>query len=219
MSRAVRVMGWATIGVSVAAYALLAHYVTARSAQVGPLGIALAAAPYLGFALMLAWRSRRRYAMLALCAIAAALLWHYSGELAQHFSWLYFLQHVGANVLLAIMFGRTLSHGREPICSRFAALAHGPLDEKLARYTRQVTIAWTAFFAATAALSVLLFAAAPIDLWSAFANVLSLPLVALMFAAEYSIRLRLLPDIEHVTILHAVRMYWNSSRVSQPPSP
>jgi uncharacterized membrane protein len=98
-------------------------------------------------------------------------------------------------------------------------MTHGRLDEKLARYTRQVTIAWTAFFVATAALSILLFVAAPIAVWSAFANVLSLPLVALMFAAEYAVRLRRLPDIKHVTILDTVRMYWNSSRVSQPPSP
>jgi uncharacterized membrane protein len=219
MPRAVRVMGWAAMGVGIAAYAVLAHYVTARSAQVGEIGIALAAAPYLGFALLLAWRSPRRYLMFTVCAVAAVLLWRYAAELVQHFGWLYFLQHVGANVLLAVLFGRTLGHDREPLCSRLAAITHGRLDEKLARYTRQVTIAWTAFFAATAALSILLFVAAPIAVWSAFANVLSLPLVALMFAAEYAVRLRRLPDIKHVTILDTVRMYWNSSRVSQPPAP
>jgi uncharacterized membrane protein len=219
MPRAVRVLGWAAGACAVAAYALLAHWVTARATPVGSLGIALAAAPYLGFALALAWRSSQRIAMLALCGLAAALLWRYAPELARHFGWLYFLQHVGANALLGIVFGRTLEHGREPLCSRFAAMAHGPLDDRMARYTRQVTLAWTLFFAANAALSVLLFFAAPIETWSVFANVLSLPLVGLMFVAEYAVRLRLLPDVEHVTILGTMRMYWrNSSKVSVPPS-
>jgi uncharacterized membrane protein len=212
------VLRWAAIGAAIVAYAILTHYVTARPAEVGALGIALAAAPYLGFALMFAWWSPRRYLMLALCAVVAVLLWHYAGELAQHLGWLYFLQHVGANVMGAILFGRTLSHGREPMCSRFAAMIHGPLEDKVARYTRQVTIAWTIFFAATAGLSVALFFAAPIEIWSAFANVLSLPLLALMFGAEYAIRLRLLPDMKHAAILDSVRMYRKSSKVSLPPS-
>jgi hypothetical protein len=118
-----RVLGWAAIGGAVLAYVFLAHYVTVQTAEVGSFAIALTAAPYVGFALILAWRSSRRYSMFALCVVVATLLW-----------------------------------------------------------------------------------------------LLSLPLVALMFSAEYAVRLRALPDIKHVTILDSVRMYWSSSRVSLPPS-
>lgn len=219
MADALRVLRLAAIAVAVAAYAVLAHWVSARSTEAGSLVIALAAAPYIAGALILAWRSRRRLAMLALCAAAVVLLWHYAEVLGRDFAWLYFLQHVAVNAALAVVFGRTLGQGRQPLCSRFAAMVHGSLDDALARYTRRVTLAWTVFFAATVMLSALLFFAAPIAIWSLFANVLSLPLLGLMFVAEYAVRLRVLPDLEHVTIVDTMRMYWrNSSEASAPPS-
>ena len=54
-------------------------------------------------------------------------------------------------------------------------------------------------------------------LWSVFANLLSLPLVALMFACEYVVRLRVLPDVEHVSLLDGIRLYLRSVRASPPP--
>jgi uncharacterized membrane protein len=215
-----RALGWSVIAVFVAAYAILAHYVSARgdAAELSTVGVA--AAPYLVFALALAWRSRRRVLMLALCAAVAALLWRYADSLARDMVWVYFLQHVATNAMLAAVFGRTLGAGRQPLCARFAAMAHGELDERMARYTRQVTVAWTVFFAVTAVLSVLLFAAAPIAAWSVFANLLTLPLLGLMFAVEYAVRLRRLPDIRHVGILGTMRLYWrDSAKVAAPPAP
>jgi len=219
MPRAARVLGGSAIGAAVVAYILLNHYVTAHATTIGALGIAVAAIPYFATALTLAWWSPRRYLMLALCAAAAFLLGHYAADLTREVSWLYFLEHIGASVAGGLIFGRTLSRDREPLCSRFAAMAHGPLDAKVARYTRQVTVAWTLFFAATATLSVMLFFAAPIELWSTFANVLSLPLLGLMFGAEYAIRLRRLPDLKHVPLLDSITIYWRTSRASLPPSP
>jgi uncharacterized membrane protein len=80
------------------------------------------------------------------------------------------------------------------------------------RYTRQVTIAWTAFFGATAAVSTTLFLFAPPTVWSIFANLLTIPLLGLMFAAEYLVRHRVLPPAECAGIADSVRGYRETMR-------
>ncbi|MFA5083311.1 MAG: hypothetical protein WC474_12240, partial [Hydrogenophilaceae bacterium] len=98
----------------------------------------------------------------------------------------------------------------QPICSRFAEVVHGGLDPELVRYTRQVTLAWTLFFLAVSLASTLLFLFAPIEVWSVFANFLTLPLVLLMFAAEFLVRLRKLPHLEKHSILDGILAYWKA---------
>jgi uncharacterized membrane protein len=82
------------------------------------------------------------------------------------------------------------------------------MSPALARYTRGVTLAWTIFFGAVATVSVALFFLAPRPLWSAFANLLTLPLVGAMFAAEYAVRVRVLPPEERGGLADAARAYW-----------
>jgi uncharacterized membrane protein len=55
-----------------------------------------------------------------------------------------------------------------------------------------------------------LFFLAPLVIWSFFANFLTLPLVALMFIAEYWVRRWVLPDVQQTHILDAVRAYRNT---------
>ena len=214
-----RWLRWIALGAAIAAYAALAHLLSARGTDAGAFGVAVALAPYLGVALLLAWRSTRRLPLLALWLASVALLWSLAGDLAQHIGALYFIQHVATNLVLAAVFGVTLGAGRQPLCARFAAAVHGTLDARLSRYTRQVTQAWTIYFLATAALSVLLFVAAPVWIWSIFANVLTLPLVGLMFAAEYAVRRWHLRDIDHIGLIDSMRLYWDSSRPQLPPAP
>jgi uncharacterized membrane protein len=102
------------------------------------------------------------------------------------------------------------------MCSRIARLIHGELSATLARYTRRVTIAWALFFGLTTAASGALFAFAPLAAWSTFANLLTIPLVTLMFAGEYAVRLYALPSAERGGILDAVRAYWQPSRACPP---
>ena len=68
-------------------------------------------------------------------------------------------------------------------------LEGGALSPPLARYTRNVTLAWTVFFAAQLLTSALLYCLAPLTVWSLFVNVLNAPLIAVMFGTEYLIRL------------------------------
>ena len=93
---------------------------------------------------------------------------------------------------LLLTFGLTMRPGREPLISAMTHRLHGPLSDEIVIYTRKVTIAWCGFFAAQLTASVTLFFLAPLAVWSFFVNILDIPLVVTMFAAEYAVRIRVL---------------------------
>jgi uncharacterized membrane protein len=204
-----RILPWLGIAALVIGYPLLAHY-TNESAHSGNLGALVAVAPVVLIALALAWRSPRRFTMLGVLALSCFALWNKWPALENHFGLVYWLQHVGMQLILFITFGRTLIAGRQPLCTRFARAVHVFVTPQHEIYTRQVTIAWTLFFVAMALVSTLLFFLAPLATWSIFANFLTLPLVALMFIAEYWIRRWVLPEMRHTHILDAVRAFRNT---------
>ena len=205
-----RILRWLGIATLLIGYPLLAHY-TNESAHSGSLGAVVAIAPVVLLALVLVWRSPQRIVMLGGLVLACATLWAGWSALEQHFGLVYWLQSLGMLLVLFMTFARTLFAGRQPLCTRFAEAVHAPLTPQHAIYTRQVTVAWTLFFAAMASASTLLFIFAPLSTWSVFTNFLTLPLVALMFIAEYWVRRWVLPDMQHAHILDAVRAYRNSS--------
>lgn len=205
-------------GLALTAYVLISHYASSLATKDGGRFAVVALLPYLAVAAVLAWRSRHRYTFLLLCAALAALTGRHLDAIGDHAAWVYFIQHAGGNAMLALVFGTTLVGNRVPLCSRIAAFTHDPMEPRLVRYTRQVTLAWTIFFTVNACMSAVLFAYAPIVIWSVFANILDLPLVALMFAVEYGVRLWLLPDIKHASILDAMRRYLHLARTSPPPA-
>ena len=94
---------------------------------------------------------------------------------------------------LLLTFALTLRRGRVALITAMARRLHGKLPPELATYTRRVTIAWCCFFAAQLTTSVTLFFA-PLPAWSFFVNILDIPLVVVMFTAEYLVRLRSLQD-------------------------
>jgi len=226
----IRHLRWLGVAALIIGYALLAHY-TSASLHNGNLGALVSIAPILGIVLALAWRSvlraslRRslRIGLVCLfalgCAAGGVGLWLSWPLLVQHFGAMYWIQHAGMQLILFMTFGRTLLNGQKPLCTRFAQAVHTPyapltpLAPPHEKYTRHVTTAWTLFFAVMALMSTLLFFLTPLTVWSVFANFLTLPLVALMFIAEYAVRKQVLPDEQHGHILDAVRAYW------KPPAP
>ena len=204
-----RMVRWLGIAALVIGYPLLAHF-TNESPHSGNLGALVAIAPVLLIALVLAWRSPRRFIMLGALVLLCVALWLGWSTLEQHFGLVYWLQNVAMQLILFMTFGLTLIAGRQPLCTRFAEAVHGPLTPQHETYARQVTVAWTLFFAAMALASTLLFFLAPLTTWSVFSNFLTLPLVALMFIAEYGVRRRVLPDTRHAHILDAVRAFRNT---------
>ncbi len=192
------------IAFAVIAYAVLAHFSNAVPGNES-LGAILAIGPLWIAAVILAWRSSQRRLGLVACGLAALLVYARWGDLRNHFTWLYLIQQAGAYGLLGISFGRSLGGQRVPLCTRFAALVHGPLSVDATRYTRSVTVAWTVFFAAMSSALLIVYVAVPLAVWSVFANFCAAPLVALMFIGEYLVRHRVLPDMQHASIFDTVR--------------
>lgn len=214
MARARLPFSWIVAGIALAAYAAVNHYVTA----VHP-GSSLAAwlplAPVAIAAAAVAWRSRWRYPLLGGGAGLLTLIWLAPDRLApgDKVLYAYLAEHVGINLLLGWGFGSTLLAGREALCTRLARSVHGALPPEVERYSRAVTVAWTAFFVGVAAVSLLLFFSASVDAWSIFANFVNLPLAVAMFVVEYRVRLRVLPDFPHASILTGFRSF------TAPPKP
>jgi uncharacterized membrane protein len=196
-----------TLGVG---YSVISHLVAA-SAVPDVLNALVAIVPLVGLALVMAWRSSQRAIMLALWLAACAVLYGISDWLVAHYNWIFLLQHAGVYTLLCAAFGRTLQHGETPIVSRFARMVHGELSTALIRYTRSVTWAWTIYFGGIAALSLLLFWLAPVYVWSAFANLLGIPMLVLMFGGEYAVRWYVLPAADRAGPLEAIRAYRQAS--------
>lgn len=211
-STLVRAIRWTAIAAGAIAYPVLAHYSTATSAAttMPSLGVAVALAPALTLLLWLTWRSRMRRVLLPVCVGAGLMLWGFWDALERNFSWVYFLQHAGTYAMLAAVFGVTLANGRQALCTRFAEVVHGSLTPEEARYSRQVTWAWTFFLLSISLVSAALFFLVSIEVWSVFANFLSFPLILLMFVVEFAVRRRRLPHQKQHSILDGVRAYWKT---------
>ena len=139
------------------AWGFLAHH--GSTAESHPdFSAALATAPIAAIVVMLLWRvANPLWLVLGSLAVLAllALAWP---QLRQNVALLYYVQHVGTNLALGTLFGRTLIGERQALVTQFALMAHhGVISPAKARYTRQVTIAWTAFFLLTASISTVLF--------------------------------------------------------------
>lgn len=189
----------------VVAYATLSHY--CNSARAPGLGAALALAPATGIASILVWRSTPPPAAMLLLAGLALLLGMVWPLMERNFPLFSVVQESGVYGLLGVTFSRSLAGGRIALCTRLADKVHGPLLPREVLYTRRVTGAWAVFFFTIAALSILLFVGEPLRIWSLYINFCVLPLVGLMFLAEYLVRRRVLPQVEHGGLLATLRVY------------
>ncbi|NJD23832.1 MAG: hypothetical protein FIB06_00335 [Betaproteobacteria bacterium] len=194
------------IAILVVGWAVAAHLASAGNGH-RDLAVAVALGPLAALAIILLWRLRPAIAAVTGLALAVLAAWLWP-LLREHVAWLYFLQHLGTNLALAALFGLTLRRGEVPLVTRFARLAHGgDVSATKERYTRSVTLAWTLFFLACATISAALFLFAPTATWSVFANFLTLPLVATMFAAEHLVRQRVLPPGDSSSVADTIRGY------------
>lgn len=176
--------------------------------------LALLAVPLLALAGWAIARSAHRawWLLILLLAGAGIGLLEQRGNLGMAAA--YGVPHAAANGLLLWWFVRTLQDGSEPLITRVARRIHGALSPRIETYTRQVTIAWCVFFALQVAVSLFLFAFAPLETWSMFVNVLNLPLLVLMFAGEYLVRVVRFPDHPRVSVTRMLRAFAKDDSVS-----
>jgi uncharacterized membrane protein len=203
----------------IAGYALASHF-----ALILPNGRAVAAALAVGvpaialgififqwtFGRMAGGMSKpARFLLAGLLAVLpiAAFLWTVWPLILANAQALYFAQHVGTNALLAWVFGHTLMAGSTPLVVTFARMVHPDLPPEIEAYARKVTVAWTAFFLLTCAISAVLFFAAPLAVWSAFGVLLQWPSVAVFFVGEYLLRLRLFRQFDHASLKQGFDAY------------
>jgi uncharacterized membrane protein len=201
----------AAVGVFFVAYSGLSHYSNSH-ARARDLATILALAPMLTLGLVLLWRWRGALLALLAAGITGLLAYHFWPQLTRNFSLVYLIQQLGFHGLMAATFGLSLLPARVPLCTQLADKVHGPLGMAELRYTRRVTAAWAMFFVANAAVTVLLYAFAPLRLWSIFVNFCSLPLIGLMFATEYAIRRRVLTQVKTGGLIATLRVYFADPR-------
>jgi len=209
MSAATALLRSCAVGALAIGYVVLSHY-TLTTPGHETLGTLIAVTPIFLAIVSLAWNTRYRFPVLALMLAMVAILINWQSAIGLHYSRLYWIEHAGTQLLLCLMFSRTLRQGREPLCTHFARVVHGSVTPALAHYTRQVTVAWAIFFAIMAALSTLIFFSTTVRMWSIFANFFTAPLTCSMFIAEYAVRRTRDLDTEQVSILAAVKAFWKT---------
>lgn len=204
---------------SLVAYAVAAH-LGSSGAGSADFNVAVAILPLLAAWLVLLWQSRSRWLFAVGAAGAAMLMPALWSQMRQNVPFLYYLQHMGSHLALAMVFGKTLRQPGEALITGLARLLDGDaLSARKQRYTRQVTVAWTLFFIVNALVSTVLFLAAPVAIWSIHANLLTGPLVATMFLGEHLVRMRVLPLHERPSVAAVVRAYRQRTADRRKPAP
>ena len=196
------------LGMALLTAYLAAVYYAATRAQQSPWAVVIGHGP-LVLALLLLVRKALGLAAAAIATVLiGGLFYRFHEALQAHVAMTYYLQYLGLMLCGALFFGLSLVPPRVALCTRFARYAHEVMTPELERYTQRVTVAWTLFFVGMGLISsVLFFSPLPFSVWSAFNTLFTLPLVGLMFAAEYAVRRRVLPHEAGHGITGAYRAY------------
>jgi uncharacterized membrane protein len=207
------------IVIFLAAWAFLAHHGSAGEGS-GDLSVLLGVAPIAAAFGLLLWRTRHPLLTgTGIVVMLGGLAWYWP-TLRDNVALLFFIQHLGTNLALGTLFGRSLLGGGEALITQLAKAVHnGELSERKRRYTRHATLAWTLFFLITALISAALWLFAPQAIWSVFANLLSAPLLAVMFIGEHIWRVNALPPEERPSIAQVARAYRMRSQQPPPANP
>lgn len=132
-----------------------------------------------------------------------------------HADTLLFIENGVFLVALSTVFAMSLRGSGDALVTGLARVArNGDMPAPVVRYTRRVTVAWALFFAVAALTSTLLFATQSRALWSGFVNLLLWPLGGAMFALEYAIRIRVLRDVPHGSMLAGMDAFRHRGRRS-----
>ncbi len=195
-----------------AAYVLASHWLMTRT-EASAWNVVGVLSPMLLIVGIGAWKSGHRGVAACVALVLAGLCVQAMLGIRVTSHALYLLQHAGINFVLGVFFGSTLLPGRTSLITTVAYRVHGhdlPADHLA--YTRQVTAAWTVFFAVIVAVSLGLFFWASFDTWAIFANLVTPVATAAMFIGEYSVRYRLHPGFKRSSVADAINAYMNTAK-------
>jgi uncharacterized membrane protein len=165
----------------------------------------------LSFAL-LAMATPRRFRLVAIALLGLVAIVGFTAGLATGLS---YAPPVVINLGLAAWFGLTLRASREPMISRFARIERGTLPPDLVAYTRRLTLAWTLFFLAMAAVSAALSMLPSPAPWAWFTSFGNWACVAALFFGEHLYRRKRFPHYPHASpmrVIALVRTQWRAPR-------
>ncbi len=187
-------------------YAALSYY--SDSVTDAPnLATGLSLGPVVLIGLALAWRWTRPLIAVLMFAVTCAVIYCYWPVIRSNYQWSNLVQQAAAYGFVALGFVRSLSSGVVPLCTQMADKLHGPLTPAEVAYTRRATAAWAIFYALlTLAIGGLFFVASA-RVWSLFVNFAIFGLIGLMFVAEHTIRLKVLPRRRRGDTLVALRQF------------
>jgi uncharacterized membrane protein len=165
--------------------------------------VALAAVPFSIALLELRWRAW--LAFTALCAAAWWLADTVGGRA------LLYAPSVLIPGTLAWFFGRTLLPGRQPLIVSVALAARPATPDYLLRYSRQLTVSWTAMFIAMAVSDLVLAAFAPHGGWSVMANFGNYLVIGVAVVGEYVFRRLRFRDYAHPGFAEYLKIVANAN--------
>lgn len=211
-----RVAGWAwkaLIVLACVAYQYLVH-ASVIGAQGGAVRVVLLWLPLVALAVWVVARARNKTTWLSGLFAAGVLVYLAQNQERLGLAAVSGISHATAYLFLLWCFGRTLAPGTQPMVTRFARRVHGDLAPDMERFTRNVTIAWCVFFSAQLITSALLFELASLELWSAFVNLLNLPLLGVMFAGQLIYRDVRHPEFPRASIGQAIEAFTKDASLS-----
>jgi uncharacterized membrane protein len=189
--------------------------VSVTGAPGGALRAVLLWLPLVALAGWVVARARNKATWLAALSVAGVIVYVAENQERLGLAAVSGIPHAAAYLFLLWWFGRTLVPGADSMVTRLARRVHGVLPPDMERFTRSVTIAWCVFFLAQLIVSAALFAFAPLEAWSAFVNLLNLPLLGLMFAGQWIYRNVRHPDFPRATTWQAIEAFTQDARLSQ----
>ena len=161
---------------------------------------------------LLAMAAPRRFRLVAIALLSLVAFMGFVAGLGTELS---FAPPVVINVGLASWFGLTLRADKEPMISRFARIERGTLPPELVAYTRRLTLAWTLFFLAMAAVSAALSMLPSPAPWAWFTSFGNWACVAALFFGEHLYRRKRFPHYPHASpmrVIALVRRQWRAPR-------
>jgi uncharacterized membrane protein len=212
-----RAAGWAwkaLIVLACVAYQYLVH-ASVIGAQGGVVRVVLLWLPLAALAVWVVARARSKAIWLAGLFAAAALVYLAENQDRLGLAAVSGISHATAYLFLLWFFGRTLTPGTQPLVTRLARSVHGALPPEMEQFTRNLTIIWCVFFTLQLVASALLFEFASLELWSAFVNLLNLPLLGLMFAGQWLYRNLRHPGFPRASTWQAIEAFTKDASLSK----